>query len=87
MYYDAVTAKSNSVIFLQVSTTRSIVRAITLAAFEKRRASSLEIVLFLFVGQYTKIYSPLTQVRATVAAEKVVVSEDRARLLEFEIGP
>ena len=33
------------------------------------------------------MYSPLTQVRATVAAETVVVSEDRARLLEFQIGP
>ena len=33
------------------------------------------------------MYSPLTQVRATVAAETVVVSEDRARLLEFLIGP
>ena len=33
------------------------------------------------------MYSPLTQVRATVVAETVVVSEDRARLLEFQIGP
>ena len=33
------------------------------------------------------MYSPLTQVRATVAAETVVVSEDRARLLEFQLAP
>ena len=33
------------------------------------------------------MYSPFTQVRATVAAETVVVSEDRARLLESQIGP
>ena len=33
------------------------------------------------------MYSPLTQVRATVAAETVVVSEDRARLLEFQFAP
>ena len=33
------------------------------------------------------MYSALTQVLATVAAETVVVSEDRARLLEFQIGP
>ena len=33
------------------------------------------------------MYSPLTQVRANIATETVVVSEDRARLLEFQIGP
>ena len=33
------------------------------------------------------MHSPLTQVRATVAAETVVVSEDRARLLEFQLAP
>ena len=33
------------------------------------------------------MYSPTTQVRATVAAETVVVSEDRARLLEFQLAP
>ena len=33
------------------------------------------------------MYSPLTQVRATVAAEMVGVSEDRARLLEFQFVP
>ena len=33
------------------------------------------------------MYSPFTQVRATVAVETFVVSEDRARLLEFQIGP
>ena len=33
------------------------------------------------------MYSPMTQVRATVAAETVVVSEDRARLLEFQLAP
>ena len=33
------------------------------------------------------MHSPLTQVRATVAAETVVVSEDRARLLEFQRAP
>ena len=30
---------------------------------------------------------PLTQVRATVAAEMVGVSEDRARLFEFQLAP
>ena len=29
----------------------------------------------------------LTQVRANIAAETVVVSEDRARLLEFQLAP
>ena len=33
------------------------------------------------------LYSPLTQVRANIAAETVVVSEDRARLLEFQLAP
>ena len=33
------------------------------------------------------MYSPLTQVRANIAAETVVVSEDRARLLEFQLAP
>ena len=33
------------------------------------------------------MYSPTTQVRATIEAETVVVSENRARLLEFQIGP
>ena len=33
------------------------------------------------------MYSLLAQVRATVAAETVVVSEDRARLLEFQLAP
>ena len=33
------------------------------------------------------MYSLTTQVRATVAAETVVVSEDRARLLEFQLVP
>ena len=33
------------------------------------------------------MYLPLTQVRANVATETVVVSEDRARLLEFQIAP
>ena len=33
------------------------------------------------------MYSPTTQVRVTVAAETVVVSEDRARLLEFQLAP
>ena len=33
------------------------------------------------------MYSPLTKVRATVAAETVLVSEDRARLLEFQFAP
>ena len=33
------------------------------------------------------MYAPLTQVRAAVAAKTVVVSEDRARLLESQIGP
>ena len=33
------------------------------------------------------LYSPLTQVRATVASEMLVVSEDRARLLEFQLAP
>ena len=33
------------------------------------------------------MYSLLAQVRATVAAETVVVSEDRARLLEFQFAP
>ena len=32
------------------------------------------------------MYSPLTEVRATFAAKTVVVSEDRARLLEFQVG-
>ena len=33
------------------------------------------------------MYSPLTQVRATVEAETGVVSEDRAQLLEFQLAP
>ena len=33
------------------------------------------------------LYSPLTQVRANIAADTVVVSEDRARLLEFQLAP
>ena len=33
------------------------------------------------------MYSPLTQVRATVASEMLAVSEDRARLLEFQLAP
>ena len=33
------------------------------------------------------MYSPLTQVRATVAAETVAVSEDRVRVLEFQFVP
>ena len=33
------------------------------------------------------MYSPFTQVCATVAAETVVVSEDRVRLLEFQLAP
>ena len=44
----------------------------------------------LLAGSYAVwmgMYSPLTQVRATVAAETVVVSEDRARLLEFQLAP
>ena len=44
----------------------------------------------LIAGSYAVwmgMYSPLTQVRATVAAETVVVSEDRARLLEFQLAP
>ena len=86
LYGDPVTAESNSVLFSKVSIPRSIVLAITLAAFQNRRTSSLEIVLLLFVGQYAKMYLALTQVRATVAAETVVVSVDRARLLEFQIG-
>ena len=44
----------------------------------------------LIAGSYAVwmgMYSPLTQVRATVATETVVVSEDRARLLEFQLAP
>ncbi len=33
------------------------------------------------------MYSPTTQMRATVAAEKGAVSEYPAQLLEFQIGP
>ena len=33
------------------------------------------------------MYLPLTQVRANIAAETVVVSEDRARLLFFLFPP
>lgn len=32
------------------------------------------------------MYSPLTQVRATVVAETVVVSEDRAWLSEYQLA-
>ena len=42
---------------------------------------------FRFVRPGTAVQRLLTQVRATVAAETVVVFEDRARLLEFRIGP
>ena len=44
----------------------------------------------LLAGSYAVwigMYSVLAQVRATVAAETVVVSEDRARLLEFQRAP
>ena len=44
----------------------------------------------LAAGSYADwmgMYSPLTQVRANIAAETVVVSEDRARLLEFQLAP
>ncbi len=44
----------------------------------------------LAAGRYAVwmgMYSPLTQVRTTVAAETGVVSEDRARLLEFQLVP
>ena len=44
----------------------------------------------LHAGSYAVwmgMYSPLTQVRTTVAAETGVVSEDRARLLEFQLVP
>ena len=44
----------------------------------------------LLAGSYAGwmgMYSPFSQVRATVAAETVVVSEDRARLLEFQLAP
>ena len=30
---------------------------------------------------------PLTEARATVAADMVVVSEDRARLFDFQLAP
>ncbi len=33
------------------------------------------------------LYSPVTQERVSVEAGVGVVSEDRARLLEFQIGP
>ena len=33
------------------------------------------------------MYSQLTQVRANIAAEMLAVSEDRARLLEFQLAP
>ena len=42
----------------------------------------------LHAGSYAVrmgMYSPLTQVRATVEAEMGVVSEDRAWLLEFQL--
>ena len=40
-----------------------------------------------FFGDLHVFYSPATQVRATVAAETVAVSEDRVRVLEFQFVP
>ena len=33
------------------------------------------------------MYVPLTEARAAVAADLVVVSEDRARLMDFQLAP